>query len=241
MFSSGIVESDELESHSTGFSATKITEARVVRIPLREEQARLTHARIATAAAALFVERGYAPTKIVDVARAAGVSAQTVYNTFGTKPALLKAAYDLTLAGDPDPVPMSERPAVVAVEQLTDPAAMVHGYVSLARQALDRLGPLMLQVVAGAAAGDADLQAHQQITDRERLTGTGQLAQRLDDLGGLAAEVTVERARDAIWAMFSVQVWQLLTGVLKWTGEDYEQWIGHTLCASLLTTPDGAQ
>ena len=48
---------------------------------------------------------------------------------------------------------MSERPAVVAVEQLTDPAAMVLGCAGLARQALDRLGLLMLQVVAGAAAG----------------------------------------------------------------------------------------
>lgn len=174
---------------------------------------------------------------MVDVAKKAGVSVQTVYNSFGTKPALLKAAYDLTLADDPEPVPMSERPSVVAVEELTDPAALLRGYVGLARQALDRLGPLMLQVAAGAAAGDADLLAHLQVTDQERLIGTGQVAQRLDDLGALAAGVTVERARDAIWALISVQFWQLLTGVLGWTGTDYQEWIGHSLCASLLSCP----
>jgi AcrR family transcriptional regulator len=45
------------------------------------------------------------------VARRAGVSTQTVYNAVGGKPALLRAVYDVTLAGDDHPVPIAERPA----------------------------------------------------------------------------------------------------------------------------------
>lgn len=205
-----------------------------MRVPVREDRARLTRARLAGIATPMFVARGYAATTVTDIARAAGVSPQTVYNAFGSKPALLKAAYDLALAEDADPVPMAERPDVLAVEQQTDPEAVLRGYARLARRALDRIGPLMLQVAAGAAAGDADLVAHQQVTDAERLVGTGQLAERIDALGALAPGVTPERARDWVWSLISVQLWQLLTRTLGWSGEDYEDWIGHALCSALL-------
>lgn len=205
---------------------------------MREEQAQLTRTRLARAAAALFVERGYPTTSVADVAREAGVSVQTVYNAFGTKPALLKAAYDLVLANDSEPIPMAERPAVVALYELSDPVAAVHAYARLAGEALERIGPLMLQVAAGAAAGNADLIAHQQITDAERLAGTGQLAKRIAELGALAPGVSADRARDTIWALISVQVWDLLTRVRGWSTADYQRWVGDTVAASIIAYRD---
>jgi len=38
------------------------------------------------------------------------VSAETVQKAFGTKAAFFKETYDVTLAGDDEPVPMLERP-----------------------------------------------------------------------------------------------------------------------------------
>lgn len=55
----------------------------------RRKQARPQE--IVAAAAELFVRQGYAATRVEDVARAAGVTAGTVYVYFGTKEALLRA------------------------------------------------------------------------------------------------------------------------------------------------------
>src|SRR3954447_10344830 len=56
---------------------------------LRERQAQLTQAEILKAARRLFAERGYTRTTVRDIAEAAGVSAQTVYDSVGAKQALV--------------------------------------------------------------------------------------------------------------------------------------------------------
>ena len=54
----------------------------------RSEQALLNQRRILEAAHQELVNKGYADTTISGVAEAAGVSVQTVYKSFGSKPAL---------------------------------------------------------------------------------------------------------------------------------------------------------
>ncbi len=203
--------------------------------PVREQQAAQTRDRVATAAAELFVRHGYGPTSVSAVARHADVSAQTVYNTFGTKAALLKAAYDVTLVGDTEPVPLAERADVRALYAETDPTTFLLGYAALGRRVLDRVGPLMLQIAAGAAAGDPDLIERRAVTDRERLVGTTMVARRVAELGGLSAQRSIEGARDRIWTLNSAEVWHLLTGTLGWGGDDYQAWIGEAMCAAVLS------
>ncbi|WP_286795626.1 TetR/AcrR family transcriptional regulator [Microbacterium sp. UBA3394] len=55
----------------------------------REQKKRETRGRLADVAARLFAERGYDAVAMTDVARAAGVADQTVYNYFPTKPDLV--------------------------------------------------------------------------------------------------------------------------------------------------------
>src|SRR5829696_5863307 len=62
---------------------------------LRERRAQLTREEILQAARRLFAERGYARTSVRDVAQAAGVSAQTVYDSIGSKQALVARLNDL--------------------------------------------------------------------------------------------------------------------------------------------------
>ena len=61
------------------------------RSPLRKERAADTRRRIAAAALELFTERGFGGTTVAAIAERAGVSAQTVYATFGSKGAILRA------------------------------------------------------------------------------------------------------------------------------------------------------
>ena len=62
---------------------------------LRERRAQLTHDEILGAARRLFAEHGYARTSVRDIAKAAGVSAQTVYDSVGSKQQLVAQLNDL--------------------------------------------------------------------------------------------------------------------------------------------------
>src|SRR5689334_25357143 len=62
---------------------------------LRARQAQRTRQEILGAARRLFGEKGYSRTSIRDIAAAAGVSAQTVYDSVGTKQALVAQLNDL--------------------------------------------------------------------------------------------------------------------------------------------------
>jgi AcrR family transcriptional regulator len=200
----------------------------------RERQAALTRQQIALTAVEQFVAQGYATTSVASIAKAAGVSAQTVYNGFGTKVALLKEGYDLVLAGDAEEVPIAERPEVQALYADPDPAAFVRGYARLGRTLFDRLGPLALQIGAGALSGDPDLVALRETTDRERLVGCGMVVDRVVELGGLSPGLDRDIACDRLWTLNSAEVWHLLTGARGWTGEQYEDWIGDAMCAAVL-------
>lgn len=200
-------------------------------------QAEVTRRRIVEVAVELFLQDGYPATTVAGVARRAGVSAQTVYNTFTTKAGLLKAAYDIILVGDAETVPLAERPEVRAMRETLDARQLLLGYARLGRALHDRVGPLMLQVAAGAAAGEADLIAHERVTDDERLAGTTRVAERLAALDALAPGVTLDEAGDRIWTLNSVQVWHLLTGIRGWSGEQYQDWIGEAMCAATLGSP----
>ena len=75
----------------------------------RQAHARERRAAVLRAALDRFLEQGYSSTTIAQVAGDADVSVETVYKTFGNKAGLLKAVFDVAVAGDDEPVPMVER------------------------------------------------------------------------------------------------------------------------------------
>lgn len=210
---------------------------RSYRSPLREEQARLTQRRILDATRVLLLGHGYTAMTMAGVAAAAGVSAQTVYKTFGSKPALVKRLYDVTLVGDDDPVPFAERPEVRALYAETDPRRFLAGYAAIGRTLLERLGPLLQVLLAGARAGDPQLREFLSTIDGERLVGTTMTARRLVELGALRDGVGIEQARDAIWTLNSVEVWSLLVEQRGWTGNQYAEWVGRAMADAVLPYP----
>src|SRR5918999_2387364 len=109
--------------------------------PARQAQARETRQRIVSAARELMLAGGYARMTIADLARSAGVSAQTVYNSVGGKAEVVKAVYDVTLAGDEEPVPMSLRPEFRAVTEAADVGTWAAAYAAIARMIQQRVGP----------------------------------------------------------------------------------------------------
>jgi AcrR family transcriptional regulator len=68
----------------------------------RAQKHRETFRRVTATAAAMFAARGYAATTVEDIAAAAGVSAGTIYNHFGTKGAVLFAVTAMRSTEDLD-------------------------------------------------------------------------------------------------------------------------------------------
>ncbi len=89
----------------------------------RAAQARRTRREVLDAAHRLLLDQGYAGTTISAVARRAGVSVETIYKAFGTKGALVKEVYDVTLVGGDEPVPLRSRPEFQAMVAEPDHAA----------------------------------------------------------------------------------------------------------------------
>ena len=114
------------------------------------------------------LERGYLGTTLAGVAAAAGVSVQTVYNVVGGKPVLLKAVYDVTLAGDDEPVPLAERPIFRAVLAAPDGRTCLVRYAGVSRLLGERLLPLVTMLLAQAATGDPELRAFVDTIEGER-------------------------------------------------------------------------
>ena len=54
-------------------------------------------------------------------------------------------------------------------------------------------------------------------------------ARRVAELGGLRPDVSLEEARDAIWMLNSMEVWQLLTVSRGWSSERYVVWLGRAM------------
>jgi AcrR family transcriptional regulator len=200
----------------------------------RAAQARATRRRVVDAAGELIIEHGPTAVTMRDIAVRARVSPETVYKAFGTKAAVVKAVYDVTLAGDDEPVPLAERPEIQAIAAATDPREKIRLYAALARSLGQRLGPLLSRLRAAAHSGDRDLQSLMSTMDGERLTGTTAFVGHLAATGALRAGVTPERARDIVWAYISPELWDLFVGRRGWSPEEYESWLARALSEALL-------
>jgi AcrR family transcriptional regulator len=200
----------------------------------RAEQARETRRRIVEVARGLLLAQGYATTTIAQVAKAAGVSSETVQKGFGTKAALAKAVYDVTLVGDDEPVPLRERPEFLAIAAEPDPARKLARYAAVGRALWERLGPLLDVLMQGAQAGEPDLVAFVATIRRESYVGASGLVANLAAHGALRAGLTVDQARDELWLLIQPELWRLLIGERGWSLDAVQAWFTRTATATLL-------
>jgi AcrR family transcriptional regulator len=200
---------------------------------VRAEAARLTRRRIVGAARELFEARGYAGTTIDAVAEAAGVSRRTVFLSVGSKEELLKTAWDWAVVGDDEPVPMAERPHVLAMQQVTDPGVLVGLWVDQVLDVADRLAPLEV-VLNRAVDGHPEAAALRARIDVERQGGARMFVSHLAGVGGLREGLSVDEAVDMCWILMNPLLQARLRTERGWTREAVEDWLVRMTAASLL-------
>lgn len=203
----------------------------------RAEQARLTRRGVLDAARELLTERGPAAVTMRDVAAHAGVSTETVKKAFGTKTALIKSVYDVTLAGDDEPIPMIDRPEIQAVLAATNPRDKLARYAAAARQVGERVGPMLAKLLAAARGGDPELTQFRTTINNERLVGADAVVSHLAATGGLRTDLEPRRARDIVWTLIAPEVYELLVNDRDWSPDEYEQWLAQALGDALAAPP----
>jgi AcrR family transcriptional regulator len=199
----------------------------------RQAQARQLRVEVAETARSLFIERGYGATTIGDIAAAAGVSQQFIYAAFTSKRGLLSKVVDWTIVGDDEPVPMAERPSILAIQQertITGKCALHARHVRLVAP---RVSPLA-QMLRSAADADPDARAIYETGEQQRRVGAALFVANLRTAGELRAALTDAQAADAIWALSPHVLWTALVTGQGWSADEFELWYAGQVAAAVL-------
>jgi AcrR family transcriptional regulator len=204
----------------------------------RREQARARRRAVVEAARELFERDGYRPTTISAIARHAGVSAESIYKGFGTKAALAKAVFDLAVAGDDEPVPVADRPAMSAIRHQTDARRKVAMFAEglAVRQA--RSAGVQILIRDGRHV-DESLAPVWAKLNREGLEGMTLLARQLLETGQLREGIDLAEARDVLWHYLAVDGYERLVLHRGWSLERYTHWLADALTHALCGPPAG--
>lgn len=185
-----------------------------------------------------FVECGFAGTTIRQVARAAEVSQETIYKSFGGKVGLLKAVYDITLVGDDEDVPLAQRPEALAVINASNPTQAVAAYATLTQMISARVDPL-LRGLLGSRDTDVTLSSFARTINDERRTGSAMWVRHWHASGWLRETLDIEKAADILYALNSNEPRWLLQ-YRGWTPDEVAAWLTDALCHALLRRRAGA-
>lgn len=198
----------------------------------RVEAARLTRRRILEAAREMLLLQGYHATSVIELAAAAGVSAQTVYNAVGGKAEVVKAVYDVLLVGDDDPIAMPDRPEFRAMSLAPDRETFLQAYAALCATIYRRTGPLLGVLLAQGAGGDQGLRDFVATIDRERRAGNTNVITALEQAHGLDGQIDRETLTDILWTITAPEIYDRFVRRCGWTHEGYAAWLGEAFIAT---------
>ena len=182
----------------------------------------------------LFSDRGYDSTTMQAIAELAGVHVQTIYLSYGTKPAVLAAAATRLVAGgdDPDSHP-SERSWARRIMATEDPEEKLRLYVRHIRDITPRTIRLIDQLRV-AAPSDAAAAAFLTHMEDGRRAGPDALLAPVHEAGHLRAGLTLSDAADIVYAVASPETFRALVEERGWTWKHSETWITDLLRTALL-------
>ena len=194
---------------------------------VRQQQADETRARIAGAARALILERGYEEATIEAIAAAAGVATPTVYAVFGSKRRLLKELVDRAAFGP------AYQDLLAQVAPRREPLARLRFAPRIARQIYEsEWAELALLRQAGVVL--PELAAIEREQESSRYEAQGPTVALLVQGGCLPHGMTEGEARDILWTLTGRDVYRLLVGERGWTPDRYQAWLGDALVAALI-------
>lgn len=198
----------------------------------RREQARARRLAVVLAARDLFERDGFRLTTIAAIAAHAGVSAESIYKGFGTKATLAKAVFDVVIAGDDEPVPVADRPAMKAIRDEPDVRRKIDLYVGGLAQRQARSAKVQILIRDGRHVDDS-LAPIWATLNEEGLIGMTMLGRHLLDSGQLRDGIDLDEVRDVLWNYLSIDTYERLVLSQGWPLERYSHWLAHAIASAI--------
>jgi AcrR family transcriptional regulator len=198
----------------------------------RQARAQQTRQRVMDVAHDLFIDQGYGRTTMAEIARAAGVSVETIYSAFGNKAALLRHMWFARFRGDEQDVRLLDRPEIREMLAESDLIARLRRHAIIVTPVFRRFVQLhrALEAAAASESSAADIVAE---FDAGRLDAATHYAKAATKTGQLT--VSSAECRDIFNATLDGALWHRLVHEGGWSDERFAAFLGD-LWVSTLTT-----
>jgi len=208
---------------------TSVNSRRGYRSPMREEALLRGQQAVVAAAAALFVERGYARTTIDQIAERARVSRPTVF-AVGTKPELLALARRAAIGGEDA---LGNEPEFEQILATPDAAELLRRLAEMTSGIARRWAPLHA-VLEEAAASDPGLTELRQASRDDMYGCARQVVAALRSLGSLRGDLEPKAAADVLWLLIDPGQYRRLVTERRWSHRAFRQWQADAMIRLLL-------
>ncbi len=202
----------------------------------RQEAAEEARRLVLRTSRELFLTGGYGRTTIAAIARAAGVSKESVYKGFGGKPGLVRAIYEQSLLGAGGP-PAEERSDRVQTT-VNDPHELMEQLGRFTTEVSPLGSPVFLLIRDAAASGDPEMAQLLGEVDDARYRRMLHNARQVLGRGVLRADLTEEEVADVMFTCTSAELYENLVLKRGWSAERYGRFITRTMTANLLPEPE---
>ena len=168
--------------------------------------------------------QGYAGTTMRAVAVAARVSVPTLGLVFGTKAGLLKAAIDVAIAGDDEPVAVLDRgwARTVAAAQGVEPFLAV--VVEVLAGAQERSAGLVMAALEGGRTHPDLAEVSARLVGQRQVVA-GWIVDRLREQAGLRVGLSRAEAIETVWLLMEPALFVRMTRDRGRTTAQYRAWI----------------
>jgi len=199
--------------------AVKRADRRPYRSPVRQEQAEATRQRVLDAALASFRESGYAASSVRAIASRAQVAVQTVYQTWGSKAALVEGL----LWRVKEEIDLPGQFAAMA-SGAREPRELLAGSARITRQ-YSQVGWDVLELVRSVAPDEPEVQAVWDDGEASRYRGQTDVVTWVAGAGALREGLNVKSAADTLWTLSSHDVCRSYVASRQNLPEEFERWL----------------
>lgn len=166
----------------------------------------------------------FTATTIAAIATEAGVSQQTIYASFGSKPALVRAILQ-QMEESADATTWRER-----ITSENDPAQILTAFAQWTRAFFEASSP-SFEIAQQAAPELTELMAQ---GDQHRRQALESLVARLAATGALSISISEREAVDRAWLLTGIHLYLDATLTCGWTPDAYASWLAESLKQQLL-------
>ena len=140
--------------------------------------------------------------------------------------------FDLALAGDDEPVPVAERPAIQRVREEPEVRRKIAVFVDGLVGRLARSARVQILIRDGRHVDDSLAPVWDKLND-EGLTGMTMLGRHLLETGQLRSGLDLDEVRDVLWNYLAIDHYERLVLSQGWPLERYERWLAEAITSAL--------